>query len=883
VFRNVVFYFLAEEHAALKNQTAFLIFNFVVVTLSFLTGIRVIPGPELFGIILSFYSLLILPPILFFSLYKYILLPSLRGICVLFFTGLAYLSLLVCLGFIPGMKFTDISAIGTGINIFLLVLVYFRSRNRLNTGRGDNELILRMYGSGPGNKKGKIFLLIVLFALCFTFFFGSGDISIDGDSLDHLSFIRRALDSENILPGDSFYLDGDGKSFDPRKGIWHSAVALLTFQADVTSVYMWKMLPSFLSFFVIVSFLFFAVELLTSFPMAVFAAFMLLLFFRGEGLRWFTKVAYSRHIVQGVLWVAIGLMLRQLRKYERGKGNYILLFLIAFTGAAIHIVFPVLLFVFLAGLFIFVHLPGGKMWKEKYWNLTAIQLAGVAIPLILRLFSTTGEYNFIHIQKQGMFELTKWFSIVDPLEIIASLGSAALFAIFIAPFYFLAVWKRKEFKVVEVLYILPVLVVITPFVSTILQKYMGYLYFRILYAAPLYCFLSFVISDSAGILFTGRSRMNYGDISIKAGVMKRIAALIVLGLFVFFPVRYSAASLFEETGGIIKGEQDKCGRYQHFFKIMNRFVPSHSVILSDPVTSYIISGLTDHFVYVISAQHESPSDLMALERNRRIRDILCTSLPVDGNIDWLEEEKIDYIIVDKKGAGVSDYYGINGCEYIGRSIGKLQESSYFKQILEYNDFILFELSYDTDNDKPGSSPALLYDNNRMVLPKNAIPVDVGSGVVLEAFSINNNIMTAGDTVSSSFWWSLKKNFEFGVPLMWTVRFDTDYPKGALYRPWYSKQYRRRVERSNGIFYRFTLSRPLKGDGSYPDIWKEGEVVKQDFSFILPKEMKADNYRIMVRAWNGSYLPNRNLSDYLLNKDSVQGEFIRDIFIVNNEK
>ncbi len=867
----------------MKNQTAFLIFSFTVVTLSFLTSIQFIPGPEFFGIILSFYSLLFLPPILFFRLYKHTWILSLRGICELFITGLAYLSLLVCLGFIPGIDFADISIIGTGINILLLMLVYFRSRTRLDVGRRDSELIKRMYGSKSGNKRGKLFLLIILFAFCFTFFFGSGDISIDGDSLDHLSFIRRALESEKILPGDSFYITGDGKSFDPRKGIWHSAVALLTFQADVTSVYMWKMLPSFLSFFVVVSFLFFACELLDSFPMVLFAAFMFMLFFRGEGMMWFTKVAYSRHIAQGVLWVEIGLMLRQLRKYERDKGNYILLFFAAFTGTAIHIVFPALLFVFLAGLFLFVHLPGGKMWKEKYWSLTGIQLAGVAIPLVFRLFFATREYNFIHIHKQGIFEITQWFSIVDPLEIIASLGIAALFAIFIAPFYFLIVWKRKEFKVVEIFYILPVLFVITPFFSTILQKYMGYLYFRILYAAPLYCFLAFVISDFVGILFTGRSRMNYGDISIKAGVLKRIAALTVLGLFIFFPVRYTAASLFKETDGIIKGKQYQCERYQRFFKIMNRLVPPHSVILSDPVTSYIISGLTDHFVYVVSAQHEPPSDLMALERNRRVRDILCTLLPVDGNIDWLEKEGIDYIVVDKKGAEISDFYRINGCEYIGQSIGKLQESLYFKQILEYSDFILFELSYDTDKAQQVSSFATLYDNNRKVLPENSIPVEVGSGVVLEAFTINKNVISAGDTVSGSFWWSLKKNFEFGVPLMWTVRFDTDYPKGALYRPWYSKQYRRRVERSKGVFYRFTVSSCLKGEGSYPDIWKVGEIVKQDFSFILPEEMQAGNYRIRVRTWNGSYLPNRNLSDYLLNNDSIQGEFIRDIFIVKSEK
>jgi hypothetical protein len=620
---------------------------------------------------------------------------------------------------------------------------------------------------------------------------------------------------------------------------------------------------------------------LGSFSLAIFAGFILLLFFRGEGLLWFTKVAYSRNIAQGILWMEAGLMLHQLREYEKGKGNYFLLFLAAFIGTAIHIIFPVLIFVFLAGLFIFVHLPGGKEWREKYWGLTAIQIAGVTIPLILRLIYTTGEYNFIHIHRQGLFELTKWFVIVDPLQIISSMGIVAIFTIFITPFYFLVVWKRREFKAVEILYLFPVLIVITPFLATLLEKYMGYLYFRILYAAPFACFLSFVISDFVKILFTGKSRMNYMDISKGKGALKRITALIGIGLFIFYPVRYSAASFTQEVNKLFKYTPEKYERYNQFFQIMDRLIPEHSVILSDPVTSYAISGLTDNFVYVVSAQHESPSDLMSLERNMRVRNIFCTSLPIDSNIDWFNKEGIDYILLDMKGAESNDFYGINGCEYMNKSFGKFKNSSCFKQILGYNDFILFKLSCDAfKNELPVISHRVVLDSNRVYLPENAVSADVGSGVILKAFSIDNNVISAGDTISGDFWWSLKNKIEFGLPLMWTVRFDTDYPKGAFYRPWYSKQYRRMVERLNNTFYRFTVSKPLKSEGLYPDLWKEGEIVNQEFSFILPKEIKQGNYKIRIKVWPKSYLPNRNFSDYLSNDDSKQGKFIRDIFIVN---
>ena len=45
----------------MKGRTAFFILNIVAVILSVLTGFRVLPGPDLFGIALAFYVLFLLP------------------------------------------------------------------------------------------------------------------------------------------------------------------------------------------------------------------------------------------------------------------------------------------------------------------------------------------------------------------------------------------------------------------------------------------------------------------------------------------------------------------------------------------------------------------------------------------------------------------------------------------------------------------------------------------------------------------------------------------------------------------------------------------------------------------------------------------------------
>jgi hypothetical protein len=116
-----------------------------------------------------------------------------------------------------------------------------------------------------------------------------------------------------------------------------------------------------------------------------------------------------------------------------------------------------------------------------------------------------------------------------------------------------------------------------------------------------------------------------------------------------------------------------------------------------------------------------------------------------------------------------------------------------------------------------------------------------------------------------------KEKEFGFPLILTIRFDTEFPKGSFYRPWYGKQYRRTIERMNKEFYRYTFSTELKSGDIYPEFWTNAHVMRQDFSFVIPAAMSEGEYEIRMKVWRKAYLENRRLADYFSNDDSKQGE------------
>ncbi len=845
------------------RRTTFLIVNISIVLLSLLTGLRILPGPDSAGMALAFYSLIVLPGILLSDILFGGVKADFEGITMVFLTGLSASCLAVCIGFIPGITYPFIAvAYASTIGIALVYRGIATSKDEYEKGMDLVGIFSRREDYSIREKKTMLVVFILLFGICTVMLAGNGEMGVDTDAPDHISFIRRSLNGGGILPGDSFYIEGDGTSFDPRKGLWHPVVSLWAWQADTEPHVLWIMMPAFLSFFAIVVFWFLAGELSGSIPVKALSVLFLFLFFRGDGFAWLTKLSYSRNISQIIFWGTAGFMIRYLRT-QRGTDLGMAVVTSA-AGTAIHLSYAPVLGVFLLGLMIYVSIARwGREWIGRFWKAVPLVSAAVALPLAVRLIHLTDRPNMIHTHIQGMMEIGAGLRVTDPAELIAGMGFPFLFAVLVIPIFPIMTSGYRRSRLVWLLFAVPALLVLNPLTATPLNMAAGYMHYRLLYAAPAMVYIALAVFGAGRGALTGRWRPESGDRGWKRRAVVHAAGALVFIMFVSVFLRPSAASLPAKMSSVLRhgaaGEEGSGELISDFLSD----IPAGSVIAADPVSSYYISAFTDHFVTVILDQHCSPADTAAVDRARRSRDIYSPSVSDSIVLERILAGGAEYLFVDAGPPMMEDFFGVNSQESGIRSMLRFGSYEFLGEIRSRGTMKLFtvDTSSSTYSDRvPNVTGACTGEGN----------IPVGEEIILGGFTMDAAAYAPGDAVVITVCWAETNQVEFGLPLYWTVRFDTDFRKGPFYREWYGKQYRRKVERKRGELYRYTVSGRLDGGGRQPDMWNPGERVQQEIRVRIPQGMANGVYTVRISVNRRAYLQNRHLKDYFLNEDTFAG-------------
>ena len=883
----------------MKSRRYLLLVNSLILLLSLLTALGVLPGPDMAGMALAFFALFLLTGFMISRLLSYPASGILEDICRIFVGGLFFLSLLLMLGFLPGISYRGIAVAGYAVNMAMLFLLAMRG------GRAEREGIAGSLSardaSGGAPSAMRISAVLLLFLVCFALFYGSGEMGWDSDAPDHISFVRRGLDGGKLFPDDSFYRNGDGAGFDPRKGIWHPMLALWAYQGEIPPEMLWRMTPSFIAFFAIALFLFFALTVTGRSLLTPLVLLLLVLFYRGEGVVWLFKAGFSRNVAQFVLWGAIAFLIRYA---ETGRRDLLFwVFAASFVGAACHLVFVLNLAVSCLGISIFIVFSRyGRPWLRRGGVAMAVAAGAAAIPFIVRVAFTTRHFNVIHTHRQGMLVLTDNLAMVDPVELLARLGTGFFFALMMIPFFLWAADGGERRKLTWTLFLVPVLIVLNPLTGGILEGSLGYMHYRMLYAAPLLCYLGLAIAGLIRMLLGGtqewkrersaihrtdgtrRSRRGGGMGALRLG--SRFLAAALLALFILFPFRYSLHDARRSFGRMIGGGGEPAYARTGFFERLGAGIPEHSVIASDPRTSYIVSALTDHYVTVTLDQHCSPVDSTALRRLRETRDLFSATVPLAESGEWLLEEGVGYLLVDTGYGGTVDFFATVPAGGARAAYEKFAGcDGIIEEVLSLDGYHLFRLDRDalaadtarSRYDVMGGAPACPMDEG-----ENASPVAASEGIVLEDVVAERGEIAPGDTLRGYFCWSSDKDIEFGLPYQWTIRLDRDFPRGAFYRNWYGKQYRRRKEREADTFYRFTYSDRIASGGLQPDRWGRGMSVRQDFAVPVTEWLGEGEYEMRVSLRRLSYLPNRTVADYFLNEDSFYGVPVGIIEVLRDE-
>lgn len=847
----------------MRARTVFLVFSTIAICASVLVGAGVLALPPTVGVCLAFYALFVVPGIAIDCLIFHSRGGPLEAVCRISMAGIVFASLVVCLGFIPGLSYRVMSPVAGACAIALLfaglAAPAMRERHAVSVDERGAAGSMGRFGGR------ELAAVLVLFAACFFLFYKSGDLGWSTDSLDHVSYLRRSVETGAIFPRDSFYREGDGVSFDIRKGLWHPVLSLWAFQSRTAPDVLWRLIPTLFSFTALSSFLFFGVELLGSAPYALAGLLFMLLFCGGEGAQWLTKLGYGRSAMQVLFWANGAFLLRYFRL--RDARYLAAVFFVSAAACAFHVVFAMLAAVFLFGVLLYVLFSReGRLWRGAFLRSVVVEAAALAIPLAVRARAMGAPLNEIHTHRQAMLLFSRGLAMVDPAEIIAREGVVFFFALAMLPFFFLIARPQRR-TLVFTLTIVPILLVVNPFIAPILERRFGYLHYRLLDAAPLMFFLVLAAGGLAALIFRG------GRLWSLSVMLRRLAAALIIAIFIWYPLRFSASQLAASVEGIVHARAETESRLQTGIEELARRIPVHSVVVSDPLTSYLVSAYTDNFVVAVPGQHGSPTDTMALERIEVVRDIMSPVSPLSASAPWLRRWGAGYLLLNTELPGPSDFFASVRPEELPLAAEKFRSCPRALQMISAAEGLVLyvvlrdSLGPEADSCTVPMARPLPCDTSDAGAP---IGLEAGCGVFLDRLAIRSSSVAAGDTLEGHFCWRATEKIAFGLPIALTIRIETGFPKGRCYRDWYGKQYRRHLERSAGVFYRHTWSELLVDGLALPDQWEPGRLVRQDFALAVPEWMAPGRYEFRVKISRTPYLPNRTVADYLSNDDSFEG-------------
>jgi len=459
-------------------------------------------------------------------------------------------------------------------------------------------------------------------------------------------------------------------------------------------------------------------------------------------------------------------------------------------------------------------------------------------------------------------EIAPWLRVIDPAELLSGMGLNFFFAVLVIPIFPLITSGYRRSRLVWVLFSVPALLVLDPLTAAPLEKAMGYMHYRLLYAAPAMVYLALAVFGAGRGALTGRWKPE-GD----GGGWKRRTAVRVTGAFLFFlfaalVLRPSAESLPQRLSSMLKRADRSPGLSEEAISDFFSVIPAGSVVASDPVSSYMISAFTDHYVVVILDQHCSPADTSAVERVRRSRDMFSPALSDSVVMDRILASGAGYLFIDCGPPAMEDFFGVNSQASGTEAALRFSSFPSLREIASRETMRLFAVEPGAEG-LSGRAPA---EDNACSGEEDMM---VGGGIVLDSLPVVATC-APGDTAAMTMCWRSLGKIDFGLPLYWTVRLDTDFRKGPFYREWYGKLYRRAVERSRGELYRYTVSGRLASGARRPDMWGPGEKVSQEIRIVIPNGMSKGDYTVRVSVERRSYLPCRRLKDYFLNEDSYAG-------------
>ena len=746
----------------------------------------------------------------------------------------------------------------------VLLLTARRSREKSASSEGEDSPSLLTRAAA----------YLSLAVLAVAGFRGGATMQFAGDGPDHVGTIREILSSGAFFPTEAFHIGAGLLGADPRKGLLHPVYAALATISGLDPVDLWALLPVVTAPFLFCGGYLFLRGLRLRPAWSVAGAWILLLTWnRGLGSGLLSYSPFPNQVGEGMYWAAAGSLLIALNggrlAQSTGRASFaraVAVALILFGAVAVHAMYLVFLALFgalaLAAVLVVRRAPRGEIgFLLITAGLTAIPL----VPYLLVRQSMYAPANPIHTELQGMLLLGDGRFVADPRRIWSDVGLLGLVAY---PLALLALARRWHADIGPFIVfwgaIAVLLFTFNPWLVPALQRQITYLIFRFFWFLPAAA-AALVVASALGAPGATSSRRSR-------------TAVIVLLLLGCAPAMRSALPPAWLTEPASRREALLSPLpWRAEIEAMASRLPARAVVLTDPVTGYVLPALSGLKVTAVLDQHSSPNDSLAIERIVQARDVLSPAVPPEEAARIARAAGAAYVLVNGRFAEPTlSLYMTMDPRALAERQRQLAGSAAWEEVAREDGFAMFR-----PRALPAGTPTTT-DSTDIEMAAFAGPVLYRAvGLALVRADAQPKRMAHGDSVAVDLAWTLADGPVAPAPRRATIRLDAmdrsdrEFVGGKLER--------KILERIHGVRYRYRVNWiPGASAGASarpPDLWRPGAVEHDRIALRVPANLAPGRYAVSVGVGSFPFMPNHSLADYFMDRDLYSGVPVDTITVV----
>jgi len=684
-------------------------------------------------------------------------------------------------------------------------------------------------------------------------------ININSDTIDHAGYVAEIARTGHPFPTTAIYLSPGADGQDFRKGLLHAVYGLFARHTGASPLDVFSVVGALLlltmTFVVYTS----ARSMLRHRVAAVVAGvFFLIGSDWGIGSEWIRASFYPNRFGSAFMLMFIASAVEYVHRGPKVALRWCAAF--AFAAAAVHIQYAVICAAAAGVILLWKTCSPCKGWDEHLSRSLRVVLAAIAgaLPYTLYRFFTAYQTNPLHAQVQDAVFVTPHWFVADPVRMWHLWGPMGIAAIFcIRP-----LWGRRQ-NVPGVGYVIASMLTyfaieFIPFIVTPLYAMFKYIVFRLDVMVPVYMLPAFFVTSWK-----------------PRGARLTKLVLVACLLAIIIPIlRHNAF-----TPSVIAAERRQGpDRWARGLYELAQELPAGSVIASDPVTSYLISAFTPHYVVCTLDQHAPPNDLHFEERMTAARDIVSPYTTARDKDRLIRSNRVTHVVINQSlpQGLVLNYWTLDP--------GVAQDADDMFRSLRYE----FEAKDMDDgitafrwrNEErlstlPRPVPRPVVDS----LPSDATRIGVMSGeTVLDGVAMHGaGILPPGGQLDMDLYWSRQGVLPPGTYVV-SIRFDKKTLSLPLNGQPFPKITRKVMEKIRHERYRFRADHMILGGLFGPDAWAMEDTVVDNVHVKLPIDLAPGRYRVEAKMRRVANQPNQELRDFFYDDDAYQGARVGEITI-----